>query len=98
MHQINADVDCKTLSQFPALREFSTAGKPIWGTCAGLIFLADRASGENFQCLVFLLLYPTLLEVVASFGCLHDYIIDNVDIPLLLMGLRIVSVMVNLCF
>lgn len=30
---------------FPALREFSTAGKPIWGTCAGLIFLADRASG-----------------------------------------------------
>ncbi|KAG0565007.1 hypothetical protein M758_8G152000 [Ceratodon purpureus] len=30
---------------FPALREFGRSGKPIWGTCAGLIFLADRASG-----------------------------------------------------
>jgi hypothetical protein len=32
--------------QFPALREFGTSGKPIWGTCAGLIFLADKAVGK----------------------------------------------------
>jgi 5'-phosphate synthase pdxT subunit len=31
---------------FPALREFVKMGKPVWGTCAGLIFLADRAVGE----------------------------------------------------
>ena len=30
----------------PALRDFSQAGRPVWGTCAGLIFLADRALGE----------------------------------------------------
>ncbi|KAG0556857.1 hypothetical protein M758_11G081200 [Ceratodon purpureus] len=30
---------------FPALREFGSSGKPIWGTCAGLIFLADKAVG-----------------------------------------------------
>ncbi|EFJ33956.1 hypothetical protein SELMODRAFT_167143 [Selaginella moellendorffii] len=30
---------------FPALKDFSTSGKPMWGTCAGLIFLADRATG-----------------------------------------------------
>lgn len=23
-------------------------GKPVWGTCAGLIFLADKATGEFF--------------------------------------------------
>nr|GMD69446.1 probable pyridoxal 5'-phosphate synthase subunit PDX2 [Ipomoea batatas] len=28
---------------FPALREFVKMGKPVWGTCAGLIFLADKA-------------------------------------------------------
>jgi 5'-phosphate synthase pdxT subunit len=33
--------------QFPALREFGTSGKPIWGTCAGLIFLADKAVGQK---------------------------------------------------
>ncbi|XP_010541337.1 PREDICTED: probable pyridoxal 5'-phosphate synthase subunit PDX2 [Tarenaya hassleriana] len=32
---------------FPALREFVKAGKPVWGTCAGLIFLADRAVGQK---------------------------------------------------
>ncbi|CAM6040950.1 unnamed protein product [Sphagnum compactum] len=32
---------------FPALREFGTSGKPIWGTCAGLIFLADKAVGQK---------------------------------------------------
>jgi glutamine amidotransferase PdxT len=33
--------------QFPALREFGTSGKPICGTCAGLIFLADKAVGQK---------------------------------------------------
>ncbi len=28
------------------LRAFAKAGKPIWGTCAGMIFLAERAQGE----------------------------------------------------
>ncbi|KAF8100442.1 hypothetical protein N665_0224s0027 [Sinapis alba] len=32
---------------FPALREFVKTGKPVWGTCAGLIFLADRAVGQK---------------------------------------------------
>lgn len=31
----------------PGLREFQTSGAPIWGTCAGLIFLADRALGQK---------------------------------------------------
>ncbi|XP_024403607.1 probable pyridoxal 5'-phosphate synthase subunit PDX2 isoform X2 [Physcomitrium patens] len=30
---------------FPALRKFGSSGKPIWGTCAGLIFLAAKAVG-----------------------------------------------------
>ncbi|KAL0824061.1 hypothetical protein Bca101_047738 [Brassica carinata] len=33
--------------KFPALREFVKTGKPVWGTCAGLIFLADRAVGQK---------------------------------------------------
>ncbi|KAM5554009.1 hypothetical protein ABKV19_025975 [Rosa sericea] len=32
---------------FPALREFVKMGKPVWGTCAGLIFLANRATGQK---------------------------------------------------
>mmetsp|Transcript_22071 Transcript_22071/g.36825 ORF Transcript_22071/g.36825 Transcript_22071/m.36825 type:complete len:257 (-) Transcript_22071:249-1019(-) len=28
-----------------ALREFAASGKPIWGTCAGLIFLAEDGEG-----------------------------------------------------
>uniref|UniRef100_A0A7C9DKQ6 glutaminase n=1 Tax=Opuntia streptacantha TaxID=393608 RepID=A0A7C9DKQ6_OPUST len=32
---------------FPALREFVKMGKPVWGTCAGLIFLANRAYGQK---------------------------------------------------
>lgn len=32
---------------FPALREFVKLGKPVWGTCAGLIFLADKATGQK---------------------------------------------------
>ncbi|GLJ37093.1 hypothetical protein SUGI_0751790 [Cryptomeria japonica] len=30
-----------------ALREFSNKGQPIWGTCAGLIFLANKAVGQK---------------------------------------------------
>ena len=30
----------------PELRAFAAEQRPIWGTCAGLIFLANRASGE----------------------------------------------------
>ena len=29
------------------LREFARAGKPVWGTCAGLIFLANAAGGQK---------------------------------------------------
>ncbi len=29
----------------PELRSFTAAERPVWGTCAGLIFLADRATG-----------------------------------------------------
>lgn len=29
----------------PELRAFAASQRPIWGTCAGLIFLANRASG-----------------------------------------------------
>eukprot|EP00195_Chlamydomonas_chlamydogama_P007184 CAMPEP_0202899024 /NCGR_PEP_ID=MMETSP1392-20130828/7379_1 /ASSEMBLY_ACC=CAM_ASM_000868 /TAXON_ID=225041 /ORGANISM="Chlamydomonas chlamydogama, Strain SAG 11-48b" /LENGTH=260 /DNA_ID=CAMNT_0049585107 /DNA_START=69 /DNA_END=851 /DNA_ORIENTATION=- len=31
----------------PELRSFASAGKPIWGTCAGMIFLAERAEGQK---------------------------------------------------
>lgn len=30
-----------------AIREFSAAGKPIFGTCAGLILLAERIEGQD---------------------------------------------------
>ncbi|CAL5426543.1 unnamed protein product [Camellia sinensis] len=32
---------------FPALREFVKMGRPVWGTCAGLIFLANKAVGQK---------------------------------------------------
>ncbi|ERN15958.1 probable pyridoxal 5'-phosphate synthase subunit PDX2 [Amborella trichopoda] len=32
---------------FPALRNFIQMGKPVWGTCAGLIFLANKAVGQK---------------------------------------------------
>ncbi|MED6145864.1 Pyridoxal biosynthesis protein pdx2 [Stylosanthes scabra] len=32
---------------FPSLREFVKIGRPVWGTCAGLIFLADKATGQK---------------------------------------------------
>lgn len=35
--------------QFPALREFVQMGKPVWGTCAGLIFLANKATGKGLS-------------------------------------------------
>jgi glutamine amidotransferase PdxT len=31
----------------PELQGFAKAGKPVWGTCAGMIFLAERAEGER---------------------------------------------------
>mmetsp|Transcript_22211 Transcript_22211/g.38002 ORF Transcript_22211/g.38002 Transcript_22211/m.38002 type:complete len:262 (-) Transcript_22211:671-1456(-) len=31
----------------PELRGFAQTGKPIWGTCAGMIFLAERAEGQK---------------------------------------------------
>ncbi|XP_008791358.1 probable pyridoxal 5'-phosphate synthase subunit PDX2 [Phoenix dactylifera] len=37
--------DCHNL--FPAMREFVSTGKPVWGTCAGLILLADKAVGQK---------------------------------------------------
>ena len=30
----------------PELQSFAKQGRPIWGTCAGMIFLAARAEGE----------------------------------------------------
>jgi 5'-phosphate synthase pdxT subunit len=30
----------------PELQAFAKRGRPIWGTCAGMIFLAERAEGE----------------------------------------------------
>lgn len=30
----------------PELQAFAKAGRPVWGTCAGMIFLAERAEGE----------------------------------------------------
>ena len=31
--------------QFPALQAWVAAGKPVWGTCAGMILLANEAEG-----------------------------------------------------
>lgn len=31
----------------PELKAFAASDRPIWGTCAGLIFLANRASGQK---------------------------------------------------
>ena len=35
----------------PELQQFAKAGKPVWGTCAGLIFLANKATGILVQIL-----------------------------------------------
>ncbi|KAG2499297.1 hypothetical protein HYH03_002875 [Edaphochlamys debaryana] len=31
----------------PELQSFAKAGKPVWGTCAGMIFLAESAEGQK---------------------------------------------------
>ncbi len=31
----------------PDLQQYAQAENPLWGTCAGLIFLAKRAVGEQ---------------------------------------------------
>lgn len=31
----------------PDLRAFCAESRPVWGTCAGMIFLADRATGAS---------------------------------------------------
>lgn len=36
----------------PQLQAFAKAGRPVWGTCAGMIFLAERAEGELLGWLV----------------------------------------------
>lgn len=32
--------------QMEPLREWVASGKPIWGTCAGMILLADKITGK----------------------------------------------------
>ncbi|KAM7280529.1 hypothetical protein ACFE04_007663 [Oxalis oulophora] len=44
---LRAAEQVRLLFLFPALREFVKLGKPVWGTCAGLIFLADKAVGQK---------------------------------------------------
>lgn len=36
-------------------------GKPVWGTCAGLIFLADRATGLYLLSNIYSYVYHNLL-------------------------------------
>ena len=33
--------------QLEPLRQWTVAGKPVWGTCAGMIMVADRAEGQK---------------------------------------------------
>ncbi len=35
----------------PDLRTFCAEARPVWGTCAGMIFLADRATGVSVHSL-----------------------------------------------
>ena len=37
------------LNLISELKAFAGAGKPMWGTCAGLILLADGAVGESVR-------------------------------------------------
>ncbi|GIL43065.1 hypothetical protein Vafri_852 [Volvox africanus] len=37
----------------PELQAFAKAGKPVWGTCAGMIFLAESAEGKHYTYLSF---------------------------------------------
>jgi 5'-phosphate synthase pdxT subunit len=40
-----------TCNMEPAIREFHAAGKPIFGTCAGVILLAKEVTNPSQQCL-----------------------------------------------
>jgi 5'-phosphate synthase pdxT subunit len=40
-----------TCNMEPAIREFHAAGKPIFGTCAGLILLANEVTNPSQPCL-----------------------------------------------
>ena len=33
----------------PELKNFSARHRPVWGTCAGAIFLADKATGKDLS-------------------------------------------------
>ena len=33
----------------PELRQFSAQHRPVWGTCAGAIFLAEKATGRLYR-------------------------------------------------
>lgn len=35
------------LLQLEPLRQWTASGKPVWGTCAGMIMVADRAEGQK---------------------------------------------------
>ena len=38
---------CERWGLIDALRAFAAEGRPIWGTCAGMIFLASGAEGAK---------------------------------------------------
>eukprot|EP01018_Ginkgo_biloba_P021700 Gb_34990 [translate_table: standard] len=48
-HNFGIDIvtTSQLMDQIQALHEFSKTGKPIWGTCAGLILLANKAIGQK---------------------------------------------------
>jgi len=52
----------------PELQAFAKAGRPVWGTCAGMIFLAERAEGESWQATAVLQLRLWELTLVCSCG------------------------------
>ncbi len=46
----------------PALRSFAGEGRPIWGTCAGMIFLAERAEGGLCGVACKAVMLPVMIE------------------------------------
>lgn len=61
--------------QFPALRDFVKMGKPVWGTCAGLIFLADKAVGMCHGSLFCQIQFSQIKEsILQMLGALHKVI------------------------
>ena len=65
----------------PELRAFAASGKPIWGTCAGLIFLAERAEGKQLtrgwwpleaRCAAVLVSPHLLLFLLRLLNCRHE--------------------------